>query len=101
MRGVILTAKHHDGFCLWPTKTTDHSLKSSRWRAGKAMWCVSLPQHAASTNLVSAYLSSWDRNNPNYGRAAYTDIYRRQLNELLTDYGPIFEVWHDGANGGD
>jgi alpha-L-fucosidase len=102
MRGVVLTAKHHDGFCLWPTATTEHSIRNSSWRSGKGDVVRDIA-HAARRAGVSfgVYLSPWDRNNPAYGKPAYIDIYRRQLTELLTDYGPIFEVWHDGANGGD
>jgi len=102
MRGVVLTCKHHDGFCLWPTATTEHSIRKSSWRSGQGDVVRDIANAAKSYGLgFGVYLSPWDRNNAQYGQPGYLAIYRQQLTELLTNYGPIFEVWHDGANGGD
>jgi len=102
LRGAILTCKHHDGFCLWPTRTTEHSVRHSRWRDGRGDVVKEIADAARSHDMrFGVYLSPWDRNSALYGKPEYVEMYRAQLRELLTDYGPIFEVWHDGANGGD
>ena len=99
---MILTCKHHDGFCLWPTRTTGHNIRRSSWRGGAGDVVGDLAAAAKAQGLrFGVYLSPWDRNSPHYGTPRYIEIYRQQLTELLTNYGEIFEVWHDGANGGD
>jgi alpha-L-fucosidase len=98
---LILTAKHHDGFCLWPTRTTGHSVAASPWRSGHGDVVREFVDACHAEGLKAGlYLSPWDRNNPAYGDSPkYNDLYCDQLTELLTRYGPIAEVWFDGANG--
>jgi alpha-L-fucosidase len=102
MKGLIITTKHHDGFVLWPSAYTEHSVKNSPWKDGKGDLILELADACAEYGLkFGIYYSPWDRNHPDYGKPEYIRYMRNQLTELLTNYGEIFEVWFDGANGGD
>lgn len=97
---IVFTAKHHDGFCLWPTETTQHSLKNSPWKNGNGDVVKELAESCRKYGLgFGIYLSPWDMNAVSYGTPAYNNFFEAQLKELLTNYGTVKEVWFDGANG--
>lgn len=102
MTGVILTAKHHDGFCLWPTQLTEYCIRNTPYKNGKGDIVGELAAACKKYGIKFAvYLSPWDRHQANYGSPEYVEYFHKQLKELMTRYGQVFEVWFDGANGGD
>ncbi|MCW3788220.1 alpha-L-fucosidase [Plebeiibacterium sediminum] len=101
-KGVILTCKHHDGFCLWPSEYTDHTIAKSPYLNGNGNIVKQLRESCTAQDMkFGVYLSPWDRNRSDYGQPSYIEYYRNQLKELFNAYGPVFEMWFDGANGGD
>ncbi len=102
MKGIIVTAKHHDGFCLWPTKTTEHNITKSPWKNGKGDILREFADACLAEKMkLGIYVSPWDRNHPEYARDGYVNVFHEQIREVLSNYGPVFEIWFDGANGGN
>ena len=99
-KGIVITAKHHDGFSLWPSKFSKHTVRESSWMGGKGDVIKMLSEACKKEGIeMGVYISPWDRNHPQYGTPAYNDIYINTMKELLTGYGKFFELWWDGANG--
>ena len=99
-KGIIITAKHHDGFCLWPSKYSTHTVRESKWMNGKGDVLKMLSEACKKQGIeMGVYISPWDRNHPDYGTPKYNDVYINTMKEILTGYGNFFELWWDGANG--
>ena len=99
-KGIILTAKHHDGFSLWPSKYSKHTVRESKWLNGKGDVVKMLSDACKKAGIeMGVYISPWDRNHPDYGTPKYNEVFIQTMKELLTGYGKFFELWWDGANG--
>lgn len=98
--GIIITAKHHDGFCLWPSKYSNHTVKQSKWKNGQGDVLKDLSQACKKYGLkFGVYISPWDRNHPLYGTPKYNEVFVNMMKEIFSNYGPVWELWWDGANG--